>query len=167
MKQTKYDFATPNGLPGGLVDLTGYVCDSYTVEAENGVLKFGTAVTTGTAAEKVTALAPGATIAQVEGILLNGLITEHTMDGDVRVLKGKTVGVIKQGRVWARCAEKADPKYGDAVYISLTAGEIGYVTTADAKEDGAIKINAKFLGGKGTEGAAPIELYPNVYATLE
>ncbi len=45
--------------------------------------------------------------------------------------------------------------------IFITAGEIGYVTTAGAKEDGAIKINAKFLGGKGTEGAAPIELYPN------
>ena len=165
MKQTTYDFATPNGIPGGLYDLTGYVCDSYCVGANDDVLKFGMGVARGSDGK---AVAVTSETTAIEGILLNGLITEHEMNGDVVVRKGKTVGLIKQGRVWGRLTAAAVAAYGTPVYVVIadvgSTSEVGCFTDYAHKtaDQTVLAVNAKFIGAKGTEGAAPIEIYPGV-----
>lgn len=164
MKQTSYNFSTPVGIAGGLYDLTGYVCDSYNNGAEDGALKHGMGVVVKDTAGVAHLPEAGSTILNFEGVLINGLITEHNLDGDIVVKKGHTVGVIKQGRVWARIAETSAPAYGKAVLLITKGDKAGLFTTADDEDEkaNAIAVNAKFLTEKGSGNIAAVELYPTV-----
>ena len=164
MKQLNYNFAPDLGVAGGLYDLTGYVCDSFCNAEKDGVLKHGMGIVTGTEAGTAALPTKDSTISNFEGILVNGLTTEHGMDGSVVVREGTTVGVLKQGRIWARVAEDAVPANGKAVYLIIKGSNAGLFTTADDDTDAAnaIAINAKYLGGKGSSDVAPVELYPTM-----
>ena len=56
--QTRYGFATPIGAPGGIVDLSPHVIDTFLNEEASGVLKFGLGVVQGSK--------PGVNIARPE-----------------------------------------------------------------------------------------------------
>ena len=162
--RTNYSFAPDLGVAGGLYDMTEHVVDTYNNEANDGDLKFGMGVVLGTGKGKAAKPTSSATINDFEGVLLNGGTTEHTMDGDVRILNGNTLGVLKQGRIWARIAEDAEPAYGKPVLLVVNGTDAGLFTTADDEDNASnvIAINAKFLGGKGTGDVAPVEIYPTV-----
>lgn len=164
MKQMNYGFSTPVGIAGGLYDLTGYVCDSFNNSEADGVLKHGMGVITGEKAGVAALPKEGATLKNFEGILVNGLTTEHTMDGDVTVKNGQTVGILKQGRIWARTTEEAVPANNKPVFLVYKGDNAGLFTTADDVEnkDNAFAVNAKFLTEKGSGNIAAVELYPTV-----
>ena len=167
MKQINYGFSTPVGIAGGLYDLTGYVCDSFNNGEKDGVLKHGMGVVTGEKAGVAALPKEGATIKTFEGILVNGLVTEHTMDGDVTVKEGQTVGILKQGRIWARTTEEAAPAYNKAVLLVIKGKDAGLFTTSDDGDNtgNTIAVNAKFITEKGSGNIAAVELYPTVVAT--
>lgn len=164
MKQTRYNFSTPVGVAGGLYDLTSYVCDSFNNGEADGVLKHGMGIVTGSEAGVAALPSESSTILNFEGVLLNGLITEHNMDGDVTVKKGQTVGILKQGRIWACTTEDAVPAYNKAVFLVIKGDNAGLFTTSDDEDEKAntIAINAKFITEKGSGNLAAIELYPTM-----
>ena len=167
MKQMNYGFSTPVGIAGGLYDLTGYVCDSFNNGENDGVLKHGMGVVTGDKAGIAALPKDDSTLANFEGILLNGLITEHTMDGDVTVKEGQTVGILRQGRVWVRTTEEALPADKKAVLLVVKGDNAGLFTTSDdeGERGNTIAINAKFLSEKGSGNIAAVELYPTMVAS--
>lgn len=161
--QTSYGYSTPKGIPGGLYDLSTYVIDSRLNEAANGALKFGMGVVQGTAPGVNIALpAAGATAAKFDGIIVNGFNQQHDLEGKVSLNSNQSVGVLKQGRIYARLADDVEPSYGDAVHLIISGDEAGLFTdTADTSETPTtIAINAKFIGGKCTGAVAPVELFP-------
>lgn len=164
MKQTSYNFGTPVGIAGGLYDLTKYISDSFNNGEDDGVLKHGMGVVTGEKPGVAALPSEGSTIYSFEGVLMNGHITEHTMDGEVTVKNGQTVGVLKQGRIWARVTEDALPAYGKAVLLVITGENAGLFTSADDEDEAAntIAVNAKFLTEKGTDNVAVVEVYPTM-----
>lgn len=164
MKQTSYNFSTPVGHAGGLYDLSHYVCDSFNNEAKDGAMKHGMGAVTGSASGTAALPSESSTIANFEGIVLNGLITEHDMNGDVIVKNGDTIGIIKQGRVWGLVTENSIPAYNKPVFFVIKGDDAGKFATEDDEDNKAnsIAINAKFLSEKGTGDIAAIELYPTV-----
>lgn len=164
MKQLDYNFAPDIGIAGGLYDLSGYVCDSFCNSAKDGALKHGMGVVGGEKAGTAALPAESSKIADFEGILVNGLTTEHSMDGSVVVKEGVTVGVLKQGRIWARVAADSVPAKGKAALLITKGDNAGLFTTSDDDTDAAnaIAVNARFIGGKGSSDVAPVELYPTM-----
>lgn len=155
--QMTYTNATPRGIAGGLYDLSAHMVDSRRYnDAEN--LRFGTGVVVGDhPGDDVKKPAGSSTAASFEGIVMNGGTTEQSMTGEVYVLKGQTVSVMRYGRIWARVSPDGQPAYGEDAYL-VTDGEYkGKLTT---KEDTAAKIaiHARFIGGRDN-GVAPVELY--------
>ena len=156
--QTSYNFYTERGVAGGLYDLSHHDVNSRRNECEDGVLKFGVGVVTGTTkGAQVKLPASGASLATFEGITVNGFSTEMDMNGAVAVKNDATVGVLTHGRVWARIKAGITPAYGDALYL-ITAGDNAGLFT-NATETNAIAITGgKFVGTKGTGDVAPVEL---------
>lgn len=162
--QTNYSYMPGIGVAGGFYDLTDRIVDTYNNEADDGDLKFGMGVVLGTGAGQAALPTSSATISDFEGVLINGGITEHTTDGEVRILKGKTLGVLKQGRIWARVTGGSVPAYGKPVLLVTSGVSAGCFTTADDDDNASnvIAVNAKFLCGKGAGNIAPVEIYPTV-----
>lgn len=157
--QTAYNFYTEKGVAGGLYDLSHHDVNSRRNECEDGVLKFGMGVVVGTEkGAQVKLPASGATLANFEGITVNGFSTEMDMDGAVALKKEATVGVLTHGKVWARIKAGITPAYGDKVYLITTGENAGLFT--NATETGAIEITgAKFVGTKGTGNIAPVAIH--------
>lgn len=157
--QTAYNFYTEKGVAGGLYDLSHHDVNSRRNECEDGVLKFGMGVVVGTTkGTQVKLPASGASIANFEGIVINGNSTEMDKAGDVVVKKEDTVGVLTHGRVWARIKAGITPAYGDALYLITTGENAGLFT--NATEANAIEITGgKFVGTKGTGNIAPVEIH--------
>lgn len=164
MKQMNYNFSTPVGHAGGLFDLSHYVCDSFNNEAADGAIKHGMGVVTGSKPGTAVLPTEASTIANFEGIVVNGLVTEHNMDGDVVVKNGVTIGILKQGRIWGLVTEDSVPASNKPVYFVIKGEDAGKFATEDDDDNKAnsIAINAKFLTEKGTGNIAVIELYPTV-----
>lgn len=164
MKQMNYGFSTPVGIAGGLYDLSGYVCDSFSNGEDSDVLKHGMGIVKGSKPGIAALPAAGSTISDFEGVLLNGVTTEHSIEGGVTVKNGQTLGIIRQGRVWVRTTEDAVPAYGKAVLLVKSGDNAGLFTTAEDTDESAntMAINAKFLTEKGSGNIAAVELYPTV-----
>ena len=154
--QKTYSYNTGYGIAGGLVDLTEHVIDSRCNEADS--LKFGFGVVDGTSkGSNVTLPVEASTKANFEGIVVNGHTHEMDRNGDVTILKGETVGVLKQGRIYARVKEGITVAYGDALYLIVKGDNAGLFT--NAAETGAIKLNGFFVGTKATGNIAPVQVY--------
>lgn len=165
--QTTYNFSTPIGAAGGIVDLAPHAIDSFVNEENTGVMKFGVAVVTGTKAGKQVKLpADGATAATFEGIVTNRRTTEYDLEGDIHIRKAAALGVMKYGRIYGRLATGADPAYGKAVYFIAGGDEAGFFTdaadngeTGDDKVDN-VAVKARFMGAAdATTNVAEIELF--------
>lgn len=165
--QTTYNFSSPIGSPGGLVDLAPHAIDTFLNGENTGVLKFGVGVVQGaTPGTDIKLPTSTSTAAKFEGITVNNRTTEYDVEGKAHLRKGKATGVLKYGRIYARVAADAAPAYGDALYLIPTGDEAGYFTkdadngeTGDAKVS-YIAIKGRFLGAvDSTAQVAPVELY--------
>lgn len=164
--QTSYSYATSRGVAGGLYDLSPYASDSrLNSETAAGDLKFGMGVVCGSApGANVKRPATGATADKFEGIVMTGFTTEQDANGDVVVMPGQTVGVLRYGRIWARIKNGISPAYGEALHLIITGDEAGLFTNvADTPAEGTasktIAVNGRFIGGKGSGDVAPVELF--------
>ncbi len=165
--QTTYKFSSPIGSPGGLVDLAPHAIDTLLNGENTGVMKFGVGVVRGTKAGVEVKLPTGVSTAAVfEGITVNNRTTEYNMEGVTHLRKGKTLGILRYGRIYARVAEDATPAYGDQLYLIPSGDEAGYFTDdADNGETGGSKveyipIKGRFLGGvDSASGVAEVELF--------
>lgn len=153
MAQLNYSYETAKGVAGGLFDITDYEINSRTVEDENGVVKFGTALAQGTSAGH-TVKVPTATTDKFEGVAVNGLTTQHDTYGDVVVKKGDAIGVLAQGKVWVRLATGIVPAYGDKAYV--VADGSGLFTNVSG--DTTIEVNATFVEVDKNEEIAVIAI---------
>lgn len=172
MAQTRYGFSTPVGAAGGIVDLAPYAIDTFLNEENNGVLKFGIGVVSGTKPGTNIALPVKAdTAAKFEGITTNNRTTEYNVDGSLSVNKGASVGVMKYGRIHARVSAGVTPSYGDAVYMIVEGDEAGYFTDTPASTDSGssdkktIAIKGRFISAvDAASNTAMIELFNQAQA---
>lgn len=153
--QTSYDYKTAHGVAGGLYDISSYVIDARTNEAEDGKVLFGLGVVDGTTAGKQVTLPTSASKKEnFEGVVVNSHSREMDFYGDVKLRQNETVGVLKDGRVYVRIAPNSEPKYGDVVYLVTTGDYAGYFTTEDGGYT-AIALNGHYIGEKATDAIAP------------
>ncbi len=164
--QTAYNFATSRGVAGGLYDLSPYASDSrLNGETVAGALKFGMGVVGGSApGANVKRPAAGATPANFEGIVMTGFTTEQDINGNVVVMPGQTVGLLRYGRVWVRIKDGIAPEYGEPLHLIVDGDDAGLFTNAaDVPAEGAasktIAVKGRFIGGKGSGNVAPVELF--------
>lgn len=155
--QTSYTNATPRGIAGGLYDLSSHMVDSRRYN-DTARLQFGTGVVIGeNPGEDVAKPKAASTAADFEGVVMNGGTTEQTMTGEVYVMAGQTVSVMRYGRIWVRVSPEAHPAYGKDAFLVTDGEQKGKFTTSD---DSATKIAVpmRFIGGRDN-GIVPAELY--------
>lgn len=160
--QMDYSYSTPKGVAGGKFDIA---CDEVITrknEEEDGVLKYGMAVMTGTmAGTGIKIPVSGVTAQQIEGIALHAANTEQDMKGKAVVRKGISVSILRKGHVWGRLASDATATYGATAYVVVTGDDAGTFTNKD-KQTGEgtpanVDIGARF-GNAFDNGIAVIEL---------
>lgn len=158
--QTEYGYDIPKALAGSKADIIfGEDIRSKTVEADDGVLQFGTAVADGTKDGTVKS-ASGATA--IAGVLLHSQNVEEDINGKLVIRKGATVNVMKVGHVWGRLAstDTTAPKTNAKAYVvtdSEVATDIG-TFTATATEGKTVEAGV-FIGGTDlTAGIAVVAL---------
>ncbi len=159
--QTSYGFNTVSGIAGGLVDLNDYTIDAFANEEESGVLKYGEAVVAGTVPGKTIALPTSdSTDSDFLGVTVNGLTTEHDLEGRPYIRKTASVGVLAEGRIWVRVPEDTEIAYGDTVCFIKDGDNAGYFTN-DSSSGTAIK--GRFIGTVDTTAwIAPAEIYDQI-----
>lgn len=154
--QTRYGFATPIGAPGGIVDLSPHVIDTFLNEEASGVMKFGLGVVQGSKPGVNIALPEtGATADKFEGITTNNRTTEYDLEGKLHIRNGAAVGVMRYGKIYVQVEEDDEPAYGDPVYLIINGDDAGRFTSASSGD--TIAVNARFIGGVDN-GVAPVEL---------
>lgn len=154
--QTTYGYDIDRGAPGTLYDNAPHEVLSRRSEEEDGAIKYGVGVVTGTLkGVQVKLPATGSTLQQFEGVIIDGYTDEMDYKGVVTVLNDATVGCVRHGNVWVRLAEGVEPEYGDEVYLITDGDEAGLFTNVE----GGLKIDyARFIGEKGTGATAPVAL---------
>ncbi len=166
--QYTYKFSTPIGAPGGIVDLAPHAIDSFANTENTGVLKPGLGVVYGTVPSKQIKLPVAASTAGTfAGIVVNGRTTEYDLDGNLRIVKGATVGVMRYGRIYGRVAADVSVAYGDPVYLLVEGDEAGCFqkTAGGGADPAAIAIKGRFIGTvDATTQVAPIELFNQAQA---
>lgn len=147
--QLNYGFSTPKGVAGGKVDLADDIVASRTVEAEDGVLKFGMAVAIGTnAGDGIKMVSSSTTANDVEGVLLHAANTEQDMSGKVVIKSGSTQSVMKKGHVWGWLSSDAVHKYGAKAYVVVDGDEAGSFTHASAAASVYVQCDSSTSGAK-------------------
>jgi len=170
--QNRYSFSSPIGSAGGLVDLTPHSIDTFINEEASGVMKFGIGVVRGSKPGSTIALpVADSEAAQFEGITTNNRTTEYDMEGKLNIRKDVAIGVMRYGKIYARVAADAEPKYGDTAYLIVSGEEVGFFTNVASEASGedatpaTIAINGRFLGGVDTSAQiAVIELFNQAQA---
>lgn len=165
--QTRYGYSSPIGSAGGIVDLAPYAIDTFLNEEENGKVKFGMGVVTGTnKGSGIKLPVKGSTAANFEGITVNRRTTESDMEGAVSLRKSASIGVMKYGRIYVRVAKTVKPGYGDALYLIAEGEEAGCFTNAAGTGTPAtFAIKGRFLGGVDASAQiAAVELFNEAQA---
>lgn len=170
--QTRYGYSSPIGAAGGIVDLAPYAIDAFLNEEDTGKMQFGMGVVTGS--KKGTGIklpVKASTAANFEGVTTNRRTTEYDVEGDLKLRKAATIGVMRYGRIYVRVAAGVKPGYGDSLYLITEGDEAGYFTNAAAStESGSadkatIAIKGRFLGGVDTSAQiAAVELFNEAQA---
>ena len=156
--QTSYNFATPYGAAGGIVDLAPYEIDTYINGENTGVMGFGMGVVDGTTAG-IDVKLPTANTDVFEGVTVNNRTTEYDLDGNLHIVNKAAIGVMRYGRVYVQLADSVTPSFGGAVYLAYSGDDKGKFTTSSSS---TMAINARFVSG-ANNGVAMIELQqPNV-----
>lgn len=153
--QMNYNYGTPKGVPGGKFDLAYDEVVSRNNEAEDGVLKFGTAAAVGSdPGFNVTVPGADTTAEKIEGIVLCCPNTEQDAKGRAVIRKNTTVGIMRKGHIWGRLDKGVTPSYGEKAYVSVAENSAGTFTNVS---DGALDIGATF-GSEFDDGIAVIIL---------
>lgn len=170
--QTRYGYSGPIGAAGGIVDLAPYAIDAFLNEEDTGKMQFGMGVVTGS--KKGTGIklpVKASTAANFEGVTTNRRTTEYDVEGDLKLRKAATIGVMRYGRIYVRVAAGVKPGYGDSLYLITEGDEAGCFTNAAAStESGSadkatIAIKGRFLGGVDTSAQiAAVELFNEAQA---
>lgn len=162
MGQTSYSYASQSGIAGGIVDLSHKVVDSRVYEEVDTAitLKYGMGVVVGSSpATNVNAPSQASTLAEFEGILVNGHTTQQDLDGILSITDGSSVGVMRSGRIWTRTDPSVTISYGDSLYL-ITEGEFsGYFTNV---EESSMKVNGRFMQQGNKLGLHAVELFSTV-----
>jgi len=156
--QLNYGYATPAGIAGGLKDLSPYAIDTRNNVEATGVLLYGTGVVQGAnSGNDINLPTTASTVAEFEGVAMNGFTTQHSLEGSIGVPENMPVGILGYGKAWVRVGEDANVSYGEDVYLITDGEEAGFFTTsADAVTK--FKIKATWIGAKSGD-IAPIELF--------
>ena len=170
--QTRYGYSSPIGSAGGIVDLAPYAIDTFLNEEDNGKVKFGMGVVTGTKKGiNVKLPVKASAAANFEGVTVNRRTTESDMEGEVALRKAASIGVMRYGRIYVRVAKTVKPGYGDPVYLITEGDEAGCFTNAAASTDSGsadkatIAIKGRFLGGVDSSAQiAAVELFNEAQA---
>ena len=153
--QMTYGYFTPIGQPGGIYDLAPFELNAFFNEADDGAVKFGMGVVSGTSAGNSATVGDG----EFEGIVSNRRTNEHGLRGGVTLYKGCTLGVMRYGLIYGLLASSGtdyvEVAYGDKVYMVTSGNDAGCFTNVAT---GNKEIAAKFRG-KGSDGIALIELF--------
>lgn len=157
MAQLTYGYETAKGLPGQKADLGWTEVYSRTNEEEDGKMKFGMAVMTGTTAGQTVKLpAAGAKKEQIEGVSLMSDHFEHDLNGKVIIGKGAVIGVAVTGRVWARLASGVTRTVSGApAYVVVSGADAGCFTATSGES--TVDIGATF-GEDYDDGIAIVKL---------
>lgn len=94
--QTRYGYSSPIGAAGGIVDLAPYAIDAFLNEEDTGKMQFGMGVVTGS--KKGTGIklpVKASTAANFEGVTTNRRTTEYDVEGDLKLRKAATIGVMR------------------------------------------------------------------------
>lgn len=170
--QTRYGYSSPIGAAGGIVDLAPYAIDAFLNEEDTGKMQFGMGVVTGS--KKGTGVklpVKASTAANFEGVTTNRRTTEYDVEGDLKLRKAATIGVMRYGRIYVRVAAGIKPGYGDSLYLITEGDEAGCFTNAAAStEQGSadkatVAVKGRFLGGVDTSAQiAAVELFNEAQA---
>lgn len=170
--QTRYGYSSPIGAAGGIVDLAPYAIDAFLNEEDTGKMQFGMGVVTGS--KKGTGIklpVKASTAANFEGVTTNRRTTEYDVEGDLKLRKAATIGVMRYGRIYVRVAAGVKPGYGDSLYLITEGDEAGCFTNAaastesDSADKATIAIKGRFLGGVDTSAQiAAVELFNEAQA---
>lgn len=156
MSQFTYNYNTPIGAAGGIVDLAPHYIRSFTNEATTGALGFGYGVVTGTTAgETVKLPVSGSSATNFEGVVTNRRTTELDLEGNLTLRNKCALGVMQYGCIYVVLATGATPEYGDALYLVKTGDDAGKFTDSSSS---TIAIKGRFLSG-ADNGVAIAELY--------
>lgn len=159
--QLSYNYNTPIGAAGGIVDLAPHYIASFINEAATGALDFGVGVVQGTTVGAGVALPTAdSTAAVFEGIVVNRRTTELDLEGNLYLRNKCALGVMRYGCIYAQLATGADPAYGEAVYMVKSGADAGKFTDSST---GTIAIKGRFLGG-ADNGVAIVELFNQAQA---
>lgn len=157
--QTSYGFKTPVGIAGGLFDLAPYAIESRLNEEDTGLLHFGTGVVQGsTPGTNIKKPVAASTAAVFDGITINGFSTQQNMAGEIELIEGQTVGVLRYGRCWVKVTGTANPSYGKELRLVIAGDDAGSFTDAAIAENSIIAVKGRFIGG-AKNGIAPVELF--------
>lgn len=168
MAQLSYGYSTPANVPGGIADISARTIVSRTNIEEDMGIPLGTGVVQGkNPGQNVKLPSTSSTSALFEGIVVDGGITPVGEDGKVLVRKGAAANVMTAGKVWVRCAGKAEPAYGEQAFLVTDGAEKGYFTTsADSGNASKMKLyNVRFLGKKDG-GIALAEIFASMEVAL-
>ena len=154
--QLSYNYNTPIGAAGGIVDLAPHFIVAFTNEAATGALDFGMGVVKGTnAGYGVKIPVAGSSATDFEGIVTNRRTTELDLEGNLYLRNKCTVGIMRYGCIYALLAEGATPEYGDAVYMVKSGDDAGKFTDSSSS---TLAIKGRFLSG-ADNGVAIVELF--------
>ncbi len=162
--QSSYNYASGQGVAGGLWDLSPYVRESR-INEEESALKLGMGVVKGTVPGVGVKLPDSSSgLVDFEGVIAKNGTTPLDLNGELKLAAKAAVGVISSGRVWVRIKSGISPAYGKDVYLITSGTNAGLFTlAADTAEAWKIRLNARYLGSKSSGLIAPIELhYQNV-----
>lgn len=165
--QLNYGYNTPSNVPGGIADISNKTIVSRSnAEVEEGIL-LGIGVVQGKMpGVNVKYPDTSSTVEVFEGVTVDGGLTPVYDDGKVVVKKGSTVNVMQQGKVWVRCANAVNTKYGNTAYLVTDGEEKGYFTTKDdSGNTNKIELpGVRFVSGKSGD-IAQVELSGAVVIT--
>ena len=155
--QLTYQHFTVKGAPGGIYDLAPYAIDTFLNEEATGTMEFGIGVVQGTTpGTYVKKPVDASTAAVFEGITTNNRTTERDLEGDLYIRNKAAIGVMRYGRIYARCEDDATPAYGDALYMVTSGTHKGYVTDSSTS---SVALKGRFLSGMDSDKVALVELF--------
>lgn len=159
--QTSYSINCPKGVAGGLYDLSAHEVSTRSAE---GSVTFGMGVVAGTnKGIDVKYPVSDSTAADFEGVVVhNSVMAELDMKSKLMIEDKKTIGCLKQGKIWVKTGEKAVPAYKETLYLITDGEETGKFTTS-ADTSTKIAVNGYFLGVTDN-GIANAEFFPAVIA---
>lgn len=149
--QTVYSFSTPIGQAGGIYDLAPYEVNTFINAANDGVMKFGMGVVSGTKAGTEIKVGSG----DFEGIVTNRRTNENGIFGGVEIRKGVALGVMRWGKIYGLLAANVEPAYGDKVYLVTSGDDAGCFTNTSTGN----KEIAGVFEGTASDGIALIKLF--------